>query len=185
MLTKWFRIGNTRVLGARLYLHWSVIAVVGLLAFMSFTSPIHAAVSIASYLGVIVIHELGHALTARHLGYDVDAIRIAFFHGRCDHEAPHRESDDVLIAWGGVIAQWAVAAPILVIATVFEEFDFGYAAPAVVFLGYLNVLVALVNLAPTPGLDGHTAWRAIPLLRRWWSARKATKRTPVKLTRRR
>jgi Zn-dependent protease len=171
MLRSWFRLGRARVLGARVYLHWSVIAVVGLLAFMSFQSPLHAAVSIASYLGVIIIHELGHALMARRLGYEVDAIRIAFLHGCCEYEAPHTELDDVLIAWAGVLAQFVVAVPVLIIATAFERYDFGYAAPAVVFLGYFNLLVALVNLAPAPGLDGKTAWRAIPLVSQWWSAR--------------
>lgn len=75
-----------------------------------------------------------NAAAARRLGYDVDAIRVAFFHGRCEHEAPHTESDDVLVAWGGVLAQFAVALPILIVAAAFEEHDLGYAAPAVVFL---------------------------------------------------
>jgi Zn-dependent protease len=184
-MRKWFRLGRLRIFGAHVYLHWSVLAIVGLLAFMSYKSPIHAAVSIVSYLGVILIHEMGHALVARRLGYDVDAVRVAFFHGRCEHEAPHTESDDVLVAWGGVLAQFAVALPTLILAAAFEEYDLGYAAPAVVFLGYVNILVALVNLAPAPELDGHTAWRAIPLLRRWWSARRVTKRALGGLNRRR
>ena len=184
-MRKWTRFGRVRILGAHLYLHWSVLVVVGLLAFMSFSSPIHAAVSIASYLGIILLHELGHVLIARRLGYEVGAVRIAFFHGHCEHEAPHTEFDDVLIAWGGVLAQFAVAIPVLIIAAALEEYDFGYAAPAAVFLGYVNILVALVNLAPAPELDGHIAWRAVPLLHRWWRARRATKRALGRLSRRR
>jgi Zn-dependent protease len=183
MRSSWLQLGRTRVLGARVYVHWSVVAVAGLLAFVSFKSPIHAAVSIAAYFGVIVIHELGHALMARRLGYAVGAIHIGFLHGRCEFEAPYTERDDVLIAWAGVAAQFAVAVPILIIATAFEDYDFGYAAPAIVFLGHLNVMIALVNLAPAPGLDGGTAWRAVPLIGEWWKARKATKRAVTKLTR--
>ena len=185
MRRTWLQLGRTRVLGARVYVHWLVIAVAGLLAFMSFKSPIHAAVAIAAYFGVIVIHELGHGLMARRLGYEVASIHIGFLHGRCEFEAPYTERDDVLIAWAGVAAQLAVAVPVLIIATAFEDYDFGYAAPAIAFLGYLNIMIALVNLAPAPGLDGGTAWRAVPLLREWLKARRATKRTPNKLPRRR
>jgi Zn-dependent protease len=41
----------------------------------------------------------------------------------------------------------------------------------VAFLGYVNVVIALANLAPAPGFDGHIAWRAVPLL---WKRRSAT-----------
>lgn len=175
-MDRWIRFGRTRVLGTRVYLHWSVLAIVGLLAFLSFRSPVHAAISIASYLGIILIHELGHALMARRLGYEVEAIRVAFLHGHCEHEAAHTEIDEVLISWGGVLAQFSIAIPALIIATVFEEYDFGYLSPAVALLGYVNVLVALVNLAPAPGLDGHTAWRVIPLTRQWLSRNWARRR---------
>jgi Zn-dependent protease len=184
-MKRWLWLGRVRIINAHLYLHWSVLLVVVLLAFMSYRSPVHAAVSIASYLAVILVHELGHALMARRLGYDVVAIHVGFFHGRCEHEAPYTELDDVLISWAGVMAQLAVAMPVLVVAVLFENYDFGYAAPAVVFLGYLNLLMALVNLAPSPELDGGTAWRVIPMLRRWWRARKVTRRALGHLNRRR
>lgn len=183
-MSQWILLRRIRVLGARVYLHWSVLAVAGLLALMSFSSPIHAAVAIVSYLSVVLLHEVGHAWMARRLGYDVDSIRVAFLHGRCEYEAPYSETDEVLIAWGGVLAQLAVAAPILIVAALFGQNDFGYAAPAVVFLGYVNLLIALVNLAPAPELDGHIAWRAIPLFGQWLRARRDTKRTVNDLTRR-
>jgi len=185
MMKRWFLFPRIRILDAHLYLHWSVPLVVGLLAFMSFQSPIHAAVSIASYFAVILIHELGHAFMAHRLGYEVDAIRVAFLHGRCEYQAPHSEMHDVLISWAGVLAQLAAAVPVLVVAALFENYDFGYAAPAIVFLGYVNLLIALVNLAPSPGLDGGTAWRVVPMLRRWWRVRRVTKRALDSLNRRR
>jgi Zn-dependent protease len=160
----WFQFRRARILGASVYVHWSVLVVVALLALVSISSPIHAAVAIASYLGIIVIHEAGHAWVARRLGYGVDAIHVAFLHGYCTHDMPYNEMDHVLIAWGGVAAQLAVAIPILIVATIFDRQDFGYAAPAIAFLGYVNVLIALVNLAPAEGLDGRIAWRVIPLL---------------------
>jgi Zn-dependent protease len=62
--------------------------------------------------------------------------------------------------------------PILIVATVFDDLDFGYAAPVIAFLGYVNLLIALCNLTPAPGLDGETAWRAVPLLLRRWRRRR-------------
>lgn len=170
--TSWLQVRRVRILGARVYLHWSVVAVCAVLALLSFKSPIEAAVSITSYLSVILLHEAGHACVAHRLGYAVDAIRIAFCHGTCEFEAPHSERDEVLICWGGVIAQLVVALPILSVATAFEGQDFGHAAPVVVALGYWSVMVALLNLAPLPGLDGHRAWRVVPLLVQAYRARK-------------
>jgi Zn-dependent protease len=176
VMKRWFWLRRVRIFNARWYVHGSVLLIVALLALMSFQSPIHAVVAIASYFAIILVHELGHALMARRLGYDVDAIRLALFHGRCEYEAPHTEMDDVLISWAGVLAQMAIAVPVLVVATLFENHDFGYAAPAIVFLGYVNLLIALVNLAPSSGLDGDTAWRVIPILRGRWIARRVSNR---------
>jgi Zn-dependent protease len=174
MRHKWLQLRRVRILGARVYVHWTVLAVVLLLALISLRSPVYAAISIASYLAVIVVHETGHAWVAHRLGYHVEDVRIAFFHGRCTYEAPYTESDDAMIAWGGVLAQLAIALPVLIVATLFDDRDLGYASPVVAFLGYLNLLIALVNLAPAAGLDGHTAWRAIPLL---WKRRRSRTRT--------
>jgi membrane-associated protease RseP (regulator of RpoE activity) len=184
-MKRWFWLRQIRIFDARLYVHWSVVSVVALLALISLQSPIHAAVSIASYLAVILIHEAGHAFMARRLGYEVHTIRLGLFHGLCEFEAPETELDHVLISWAGVLAQLAVAVPILVVAVVFESYDFGYAAPALAFLGYLNLLTALFNLAPTPPLDGAIAWRVIPMLRRWWKARRVSRRALSNMTRRR
>ena len=82
MLKAWTRLGRARILGVKLYFHWSVVAGAALFAVLSFRSPIWAVVAIACYLGVILIHECGHAWVARRLGYEVEAIRVALFHGR-------------------------------------------------------------------------------------------------------
>jgi Zn-dependent protease len=60
-----------------------------------------------------------------------------------------------------------------VIGSITEDFDLGYLAPTIAFLGYFNLLIALLNLAPGPGMDGQTAWRAFPLMFGWLRARRS------------
>ena len=86
IIPTWLQFRRTRILGARIYVHWSVLVVVALLALVSIRSPIYAAVAIASYLGIIVIHEAGHAWVAHRLGYGVDAIHVSFLHGYYTHD---------------------------------------------------------------------------------------------------
>ena len=173
---KWTALRRLRVFGAPIYVHWSVFAAVLVLASLSIDSPIDAAVAVASYIAIIVIHEFGHAYVARRRGCEVLSIRIAFLHGQCEHEATGCEWDEAAIAWGGVLAQLLIAVPILTLAAVFNRSNFGYADPAIVFLGYLNLVMALLNLAPVAPLDGATAWRIIPLLRYKRSSRSAKER---------
>ena len=180
----WTPIPNARVCGAPVYAHWSVLVAVAVVGFLSFNSPVHAAVAIACYLSIIWIHELGHAYVARRLGYDVLAVRIAFLHGACECEAPRTPWDEVLVAWGGVVAQLLVATAVLLVAVVVGDRDLYYFGPVVAFLGYVNLLIALVNLAPSPGLDGAIAWRIVPLLLRRYRARRGTAKSVVRLVKR-
>jgi membrane-associated protease RseP (regulator of RpoE activity) len=173
----WTRLRKVYVFGAPVWVHWSALFVVGLLFFLSLTSPIYAAVSIASYLSIIAVHEAGHAYIARRLGYRVTGIHIGIIHGLCEHERPEYGLEDVLISWGGVAAQLCIAVPVLVIAWALGSRELYYFGPVVAFLGYVNLLVALANLAPAEGFDGKRAWRAVPLLFRWWRAKRTAKKT--------
>jgi len=184
-MRKWFRVGRLRAFGAPIYFHWSVPVAVAFLLALSITSPIHATVSIVSYLGIITLHELGHSIAAHRLGYTVEAIWINFIHGRCEFEAPEYEWDHVRIAWAGVLAQLAVAVPVLVAASIFQAEDFGYLAPAVIFLGYVNLFIAFLNLAPGAGFDGQVAWRVLPLWHEGRKAKRATKKAISSLAKRR
>jgi len=163
-MREWTRIKPT-VLGAPLFVHWTVFAVVAVLALTAFGNLFFGLLFVASYLAIIVVHELGHALVARRLGYAVDSIGIAALHGWCRCEAPEYEWDEVLIAWGGVAAQLVIALPVLLLILAFGGRDWGYLTPVFVFLGYLNAVLVVVNLIPGDASDGRKAWRIIPLLR--------------------
>lgn len=150
--------------GAAIFLHWSVFVALGVMALFAFVSPIYTALFMGSYLTIIFAHEMGHAFVASRLRYRVDAIGVTFWHGWCRHEEPDTEWEDVLIAWGGVAAQLAIAAPVLLLAFILREQDWGYLTPVIVFLGYLNAVWAVANVLPGDDTDGRIAWRLVPLL---------------------
>lgn len=179
----WTRVPSLSAFGGAVYAHWSVLLAVVLLGLLGLNSPIYAGLAIVSYLAVICVHELGHAYVAHRLGYEVIAVRIGFIHGTCEYEAPHSRWDEVLVAWGGVGAQLIVAATVLVLASIPPQ-DFGYLGPVVTFLGYVNFLIALVNLAPGGDLDGSIAWGIVPLVVHRYRARRLTTKTVTRLAKR-
>jgi len=166
-----------RIFGAPVRIHWAALVVVAGIFVLSLRTPILALIGICSYLAVILLHEAGHAFFARRLGYEVDEIRLGFFHGLCVHETSDSAVDEALIAWGGVVAQLAVAIPLIVLAQLGVFSHVPGSGPIVAFLGYISALVALLNLAPSPGLDGSKAWKLIPIM---WRARRAKRATPQK-----
>lgn len=181
---KWYGHRRLRAFRAPVYVHWSVFAVAGVVALLSGDSPVHAAFAVVSYVAIIAIHESGHAWMARRRHYEVMSIRIAFFHGRCEIAAPDYEWDDVAIAWGGVLAQLAVAIPVLLLAKVVPSLVQTVVGPVIVILGGWNVLIAILNLMPAPGQDGQKAWRVFPLALDWWRSRRTARRVLRKWTRR-
>lgn len=161
----WIRLKGLRAFGAPVFVHWSVLAALGVLILFTLSNPAYAALFASAYLAVIVVHELGHALVARRLGYEVDSIGITALHGWCRCAAPDYEWHAVLIAWGGVAAQLVVAVPVLLLTLALGSRDWGLLTPIIIFLGYLNLVLVAVNLIPGDGSDGTIAWRIIPLWR--------------------
>lgn len=181
---RWIGHRKLRVMRVPIFIHWSVFVAVAILALMSWDSPIHAAITITSFFAIMVIHEVGHAWVARRRRYEVHAIRLAMLQGRCEHEAAEHEWDDVAIAWGGVLAQFAVAIPMMVLMALTTPQTLGVVGIAVQMLGPVSIVIALFNLIPAPGFDGQRTWRVIPLARDWWRSRRTTKRLLRKWTQR-
>jgi len=181
---KWFSFRKLRAFDAPIFMHWSLPAAVAVIALVALGSPVYGVLFVASYLAVILVHELGHAFVARRLGYQVNAIGLTMLHGWCRCDAPDDEWHAIIIAWGGVVAQVAIAVPVLLIAVALGERDWGYFTPVIVFLGYLNLVVAIINLLPDNDLDGKVAWRVVPLLMEKQSDKRALAGTLRSLTKR-
>lgn len=168
-----------RILGTRLHIHWSALVAAGV-AFGAFIRhPVHALLLAASYFGLILLHEMGHALVAKRLGYAPSDITLTFIHGLCQYEHPDTLREDAMIAWGGVLLQLLVALPLIVLGQATPLGSVSLFAIVVAVLGYFSVMIALLNLAPVQGLDGVLAWRLLPILwgdlRHGFAAKKATK----------
>lgn len=175
---------HLRLLGARLHIHWSVLVAVAFLVGGFILQPVHALLAIGAYFSVILLHEAGHALVARRLGYTPDDIYVTFIHGYCVFEHPDSLREHAVIAWGGVLAQLAVSVPLIIVGQLTVVGSISYFGVVIAILGHLNALLALVNLLPLQGLDGTVAWRLIPIFLRDLGARLAARKMAKALFRR-
>jgi Zn-dependent protease len=115
-----------------------------------------------SYIGVILLHELGHMHVAQRLGCRVRGIYLYPIHGICEFEMPWSRYDQCLIAWGGVAFQAIAFIPCIawIIVMGYTPYD-ALNAPLAIFGGF-SAVIAAFNLFPAPGLDGASAWAVIP-----------------------
>ncbi|KAF1071811.1 hypothetical protein [Variovorax sp.] len=157
------RIRKPRVFGARVYIHWSALLVGAGLFLLCIRTPLLAVITIVSYFGIIFLHEAGHAGFARRMGYRPFAIYLGVIHGVCDYEEPYSHKDEAIVAWGGVAAQMMVALPLIALAATTPLASVRGLGPVVAFLGYFNLVFALLNLVPVAPLDGAKAWALIPI----------------------
>ena len=166
MRTSW-QLGQWR--GIPISLHWTVF--IGIAWFFYQTrSLLDTAVAFFAFCFLLLVHELGHAALARWRQVEVHEIQLLFLHGNCSHEQPAYELDDVLIAWGGVAAQFvilviALAADVL-LATLSPSAR-ELSSPVLHVLIGTNVFIMIVNLIPVAPLDGAKAWRILPILAEW------------------
>ena len=105
--------------------------------------------------GSIILHELGHALTARKLGISVSAIELHFFGGvaRLTRQ-PSSARDEALIAAAGPAVSFALAG---LGYTLYAITGFGGFA----LFGVVNLIIALFNLLPALPMDGGRIFRAL------------------------
>ena len=188
MRARW-HLGQWR--GIPISLHWTVF--IGIPWFLWQTRSLaDTAIAFFAFFLLLLAHELGHAAVARWRRVEVDHIQLFFLHGYCAHEPPDYELDDVLIAWGGVAAQFIVLVIALgadVLLATFLPVAHVLTSPLLrVFIG-TNLLIMIFNLIPVAPFDGAKAWRILPILAEWakdtswahkwrrWSAARETART--------
>ena len=162
--SSWLRFRGWQMFGAAVYIHQYVLVAMAALLVLALRNWVLAITCLVSYVAIMFIHEVGHAAVARRLGYEVTAIRIGLLHGRCEYEHPDSAWDASLVSWGGILAQLLTAVLVFAIAGVVSGKLSDYFGPIVIFLGYMNVLIAAINLTPRPPFDGYLAWRIFPAI---------------------
>jgi Zn-dependent protease len=178
-----------RIAGVEVAASWSLLVIVGLItwslgaAVLPGAAPgapavavwVTSAVTAVAFFACLLAHELAHAVVARSAGMKVDGIVLWMFGGvsRLGGDAPDARTEQRVAIAGprasaglciGLLGLAALAgpagAPDVIVA-------------AVVWLGFVNGLLAAFNLLPAYPLDGGRVVRAI-VWRRTGDRRRAT-----------
>jgi stage IV sporulation protein FB len=158
-----WRIGNWK--NIPIFFHWSVLA---WLPWYFMNNHDLTATLLQFFAMVILIyaHEFGHAIVARKNRVKVYSIKLYILHGQCTHESTYYESQDVLIAWGGVLAQFIILLLAIIsrylLSTLSENLYYFFEPVLFVFIA-ANTLLIMFNLLPVAPLDGNKAWRIVPI----------------------
>jgi Zn-dependent protease len=110
----------------------------------------------------LVLHELSHALVARHYGLSIKGITLFIFGGVAEmEEEPDSAKTEFLMAIAGPIASLALAAGFHGLSLAgkaqgLPDSVFGVSG----YLAFINVVLAVFNLVPAFPLDGGRALRA-------------------------
>jgi Zn-dependent protease len=151
-----FRVGS--LFGFPIRVHLSFLA---LLAVVFLFMGGAAGVAVVSMVAAsVVVHELGHALLARHLGVPVGEIGLHFFGGAAQiHGLPRRPGDEIAIAAAGPAVSFAIAGLAHLAAML-------TGSSLLATLGWVNVALGAFNLLPAFPSDGGRILRA-------WLARRS------------
>jgi Zn-dependent protease len=150
-MSRGFRLGS--VFGFPIQVHFSFLLLLGaFLLFMGGVPGVFVALTVA---GCVLVHELGHALVARHLGVPVSGIGLHFFGGAAQMAAlPRSAGDEIAIAAAGPAVSFALAGAGHVLASLTGSGLFG-------LFGTVNLALAVFNLLPAFPSDGGRILRAL------------------------
>ena len=165
-----YRLGS--IFGFPIEMNLSFLLILGLVLL---TNGLAAGFWLAGVLfGSVLLHELGHALMARHLGTPIAGIELHFFGGAAKMtETPKSANDEVAIAAAGPAVSLVLAGLGLVLASLTGSGVFA-------LFGWVNMILGVFNLIPALPMDGGRILRA--LLTRKYSFIRATALS-IKVTR--
>lgn len=169
-----FRLGRIFGFEIRVDFSWFVIFALILWSFTVGVFPAQVpGLSTATYLAMgfagavlffasLVMHELSHSLVARAKGIPVEGITLFIFggmaHTRQEAETP---GDEFQIAGIGPVTSMLIAAALVGIGYLGTRAGWPLAVPSVlVWIGWLNAVLAVFNLLPGFPLDGGRLFRA-------------------------
>jgi Zn-dependent protease len=153
-----------RVAGIDLYLHATFLAMMAVLALAR--PGFEAFLLVSALFGCVLLHELGHALTARRFGIPTEDITLYPIGGVARlHRMPRAPGAELVIALAGPAVNVALAAALFAAGGLVRAAGpSGSAGMVGVFLGDLllvNLLLAGFNLIPIFPMDGGRVLRAL------------------------
>jgi Zn-dependent protease/predicted transcriptional regulator len=181
-----------RIFGIKIGLHysWLIIALLIALSLAGHFGAAHpdwdggviwgmAIVTALLFFAAIVAHELSHAMVARRRGLPVRSITLFALGGVAQLEKdPEDAKTEFLVSIVGPIASAAIGFVCLMLAWLLGwTMTAGPTSPLMemlVWLGYINIGLAIFNMLPGFPMDGGRVLRAIV----WWytgSAQRATR----------
>ena len=173
-----------RIGGLPVTMHWTVLLAFPWL-YLWTQDLLSAVIGTFAFIALMLVHEFGHVLAARWRKISVYAINLSGMHGETARAHGRTEKDDVIVAWGGVAAQLLLLAATFALIPALElvpsRLFWTIAAPIVMVWTRWNVFLMLVALLPIGPMDGHAAWRVLPLLRNSFRRRRTSGKV-VKIT---
>ncbi|SIR33460.1 site-2 protease family protein [Maribacter ulvicola] len=172
-----FKIGS--VSGIKIQIHWTFTLLLIWVAFLEIQkgSGLHRILLNEALIVVlflcVVLHELGHALTAKKFGVETKNILLLPIGGVATLEKmPEKPIQELLIALAGPLVNVAIAMLLFLFVPVKSYFNFDaivleeilYETTLQNFLFYLfvaNVMLVLFNLIPAFPMDGGRVLRAL------------------------
>jgi Zn-dependent protease len=159
-----------KVFGINLYIHWTFWLLPLWIVFFGHESGIVSLwmhlLLIAALFGCIVLHELGHALTARHFGIGTRSITLSPLGGIAQLERmSHKPWEEFCIAIAGPLVNVAIAGVLgfALFAGLGIDAQILETLPGT-FVGMLllvNIVMVVFNMIPAFPMDGGRVLRAI------------------------
>lgn len=119
-----------------------------------------AALVACAFFASIVMHELGHSLVAQALGTRVRSITLFLFGGVAQLESePRKPAHEIGIALAGPAVSFALGASFTLLAGAAREATL--ISDGLLWLGRVNLALAVFNLAPGFPLDGGRVLRGV------------------------
>ncbi len=170
---KWsWRIG--RIFGVGVYMHWTfllLLAYIGMAHLFQNGSVLQALVGVATILllfGIVLLHELGHSLMARHFGIGTEDITLLPIGGLARLERmPEDPKQEFLVALAGPAVNVVLAVVFFAALLLQGPLSESLHAPRLVgdnlflWLTLVNVSLVVFNMLPAFPMDGGRILRAL------------------------
>lgn len=178
-----------RIAGVRVAVNWSVLVIFGLIAYglsaerfpdvypgrSTFAYVVAGLLAAAVFFVSLLAHELSHALVARRGGQQVEGITLWLFGGVARLHGEARDpGTELRVAGVGPLVSLSLGGLFIGLTAVLRVAGAdGLVTAAVMWLGMINVALAVFNSVPAAPLDGGRLLRAFL----WWRTGDAHKAT--------